>query len=156
MSLDKFFRLGDVVDIGSYKFTPEAIKAFARKYDPQPFHVDEETAKNSVLGGLCASGWHTASAWMRCNIATPLGVAWEGPGPAPELGPSPGFKNLKWLKPVFAGETVRYTRTWLDHRALVSRPGWRVLSMRAEGFDSTGDKVIEFDSAVLVKVCDGS
>ena len=89
---------------------------------------------------------------MRCNIATPLGVEWDGAGPAPEFGPSPGFKNLKWLKPVFAGETVRYTRTWLDHRALASRPGWRVLSMRAEGFNSTGDKVIEFESAVLVKV----
>lgn len=152
MSLDKFFRLGDTIDIGSYTFTPESIKAFARKYDPQPFHVDEEAARKSVLGGLCASGWHTASAWMRCNIATPLGTAWDGPGPQPEFGPSPGFKNLKWLKPVFAGETVRYTRTWLDHRALASRPGWRVLSMRAEGFDSTGDKVIEFDSAVLVKV----
>ena len=152
MSLDKFFRLGEIVDIGTYTFEPEAIKAFARKYDPQPFHVDEEAAKNSVLGGLCASGWHTASAWMRCNIATPLGAEWDGSGPAPEFGPSPGFKNLKWLKPVFAGETVRYTRTWLDHRALSSRPGWRVLSMRAEGFDSTGDKVIEFDSAVLVKV----
>jgi len=152
MSLDKFFRLGEVVDIGSYTFTPEAIKTFARKYDPQPFHVDEEAAKRSVLGGLCASGWHTAAAWMRCNIATPLGVAWEGEGPAPEFGPSPGFTNLKWLKPVHAGETVRYTRTWLDHRALAKREGWRLLSMRAEGFDSTGDKVIEFDSAVLVKV----
>jgi acyl dehydratase len=153
MTLDAFFRLGVVVDLGSYKFEPEAIKAFALKYDPQPFHVDEEAARHSVFGRLCASGWHTAAAWMKCNLQTPMGAAeWKGPGPRPEFGPSPGFRNLKWLKPVYAGETVRYTRAWLDHRALGSRPGWRVLSMRAEGFDSTGDKVIEFDSAVLVKV----
>ena len=48
---------------------------FARQYDPQPFHVDEEAAKKSVLGGLCASGWHTASAWMKCNLQTPLGLS---------------------------------------------------------------------------------
>ena len=152
MTLDEFFCLGETVELGSHTFEAEAIKAFARKYDPQPFHIDEEAAKKSVLGGLCASGWHTAAAWMKCNLRTPLGHKWDGPGPQPEFGPSPGFSNLKWLKPVFAGETVRYTRTWLDHRALATREGWRLLSMRAEGFDSTGDKVIEFDSTVLVKV----
>jgi acyl dehydratase len=153
MSLDAFFRIGETVEIGSHTFTAEAIKAFARKYDPQPFHVDEEAAKKSVLGGLCASGWHTASAWMRCNLAAGMDSGpWDGPGPRPGFGPSPGFKNLKWLKPVFAGQTVRYTRKAIEHRPLVSRPGWRVLSLFSEGFDSTGDKVIEFESAVLVKV----
>lgn len=153
MSLDAFFRIGETVDIGTYTFTAEIIKAFARKYDPQPFHVDEEAAKKGVLGGLCASGWHTASAWMRCNLQTPPDAAeWTGPGPRPAFGPSPGFKNLKWLKPVYAGETVRYTRKAVDHRAMASRPGWRVLSLFSEGFDSTGDKVLEFDSAVLVRV----
>jgi acyl dehydratase len=153
MMLDEFFRLGETVEIGSHIFTPEAIKTFARKYDPQPFHVDEDAARKSVLGALCASGWHTASAWMRCNLESRMDDgAWDGPGPRPEFGPSPGFKNLKWLKPVYAGETVRYTRKSLEHRALVSRPGWRVLSLLCEGFDSTGDKVIEFESAVLVKV----
>ena len=153
MSLDAFFRIGETVELGSHTFTPDAIKTFARKYDPQPFHVDEEAAKKSVLGGLCASGWHTASVWMKRNVAIGMDSGpWEGPGPRPEFGPSPGFKNLKWLKPVYAGETVRYTRKTLDHRPLVSRPGWRVLSLISEGFDSTGDKVIEFESAVLVKV----
>jgi acyl dehydratase len=154
MSLDRFFRLGVTVELGSHTFEPEAIKAFGRKYDPQPFHVDEEMAKRSVLGGLCASGWHTAAAWMKCNIESGAGTdgEWDGPGPRPQFGPSPGFRNLKWLKPVYAGETVRYTRTALEHRALVSRPGWRMLSLRGEGFDSKGDKVLEFDSAVLVQV----
>jgi len=152
MSLDDFFRIGVTMPIGSHTFEPEAIVAFARRYDPQPFHLSEETAKGSVFGRLCASGWHTAAAWMRCNVAARAGVAdWQDPGPEPEFGPSPGFRDLKWLKPVYAGETVSYTRTALSHRALASRPGWRVLTLRGEGFDSTGDKVIEFESAVLVK-----
>ena len=150
MTLDEFFEIGVTVPLGSHVFDADGIKAFARKYDPQPFHVDEEAAKGSVFGALCASGWHTAAAWMKRNIATP-GKRWRGAGPEPEFGPSPGITDLKWLKPVYAGETVRYTRTALVHRPIASRPGWRVLTVRAEGFDSSGAKVIEFDSAVLVK-----
>jgi len=151
MTLDDYFQIGVTVTLGSHTFEPEAVKAFARKYDPQPFHMDEAAARNSVLGGLCASGWHTAAAWMKCNLGAhrPAG-GWDGP--EPEFGPSPGFRNLRWLKPVYAGETVTYTRTALGHRPLASRPGWRILTVKAEGFDSTGDKVIEFESAVLVKV----
>jgi acyl dehydratase len=151
MTLDEYLGIGVTVTLGSHHFSAEAIKDFARKYDPQPFHTDEEAAKASVFGGLCASGWHTTAAWMKLNLAH-HGRAWDGPGPKPEFGPSPGFKNLKWLKPVFAGETVTFTRRGLDHRPLATRPGWRMLTIHSEGFDSTGDKVIEFDSAVLVKV----
>ncbi|TIP82894.1 MAG: MaoC family dehydratase, partial [Mesorhizobium sp.] len=154
MTLDEFFCIGVTVTLGSHKFEPEAIKAFARKYDPQIFHLDEEAAKKSVFGGLCASGWHTAATWMKLNLETGVeaeGARWAGAEPAPEFGPSPGFKNLKWLKPVYAGETVTFTRTALAHRPITSRPGWRLLTLRSEAFDSTGDKVIEFESAVLVK-----
>jgi len=152
MTLDEFFEIGVTKTLGSHTFQAEEIKAFARKYDPQPFHVDEDAAKRSVLGGLCASGWHTASMWMRHNL---LSIQrdkrpWTGAGPEPVFGPSPGFENLKWLKPVYAGETITYTRTNTGHRAMGSRPGWRILSMRSEGFDSKGDKVLEFESAVLV------
>lgn len=155
MTLDEFFRIGTTMTLGSHTFEPGAIKAFARKYDPQIFHIDEEAAGKSVLGGLCASGWHTAATWMKLNLEASIdaeGSSWNGPGPVPEFGPSPGFKNLKWLKPVYAGETVTFSRTALSHRAIASRPGWRMLSLRAEAFDSTGDKVLEFESAVLVKV----
>ncbi|RWE59428.1 MAG: MaoC family dehydratase [Mesorhizobium sp.] len=155
MSLDEFFCIGVTVTLGSHTFEPEAIKAFARKYDPQIFHLDEEAAKKTVFGGLCASGWHTAATWMKLNLETGVeagGARWVGAGPAPEFGPSPGFKNLKWLKPVYAGETVTFTRTALAHRPIMSRPGWRLLTLRSEAFDSTGDRVIEFESAVLVKV----
>jgi acyl dehydratase len=150
--LDEFFGIGVVTPLGSHTFDAEGIKAFARKYDPQPFHTDEEAAKKSVFGGLCASGWQTAATWMKRNLATPGGQRWTGPGPAPVFGPSPGISNLKWLKPVYAGETVSFSRTAISHRSVTSRPGWRMLTVRAEGIDSTGAKVIEFDSAVLVKV----
>jgi acyl dehydratase len=151
MTLDEFFEIGVTVPLGSHVFDAESIKAFARKYDPQPFHIDEEAGRGSVFGALCASGWHTAAVWMRQNLATP-GPEWSGQGPAPVYGPSPGISNLKWLKPVYAGETVSYSRTALSHRAMASRPGWRILNLRAEGIDSTGARVIEFESAVLVDV----
>ena len=151
MTLDDYLQTGVTVHLGSHSFPSEEIKAFARKYDPQRFHLDEALAKQSIFGGLCASGWQTAAGWMKRNVATPIGREWEGPGPQPITGPSPGFSNLKWLKPVFAGETVNYTRTVTGHRQMASRPGWRIASIHAEGFNSTGDKVIEFDSAVLVK-----
>jgi acyl dehydratase len=154
MTLDEFFQIGVTVTLGTHNFDAAAIKAFAAKYDPQVFHLDEEAAKKSVLGGLCASGWHTAAVWMKYNVATgiaPNAERWTGPGPVPEIGPSPGFKNLKWLKPVYAGETVTFTRTALTHRPIASRPGWRLLTMRGDAFDSTGDKVLEFDCAVLMK-----
>ncbi|TPN77562.1 MaoC family dehydratase [Mesorhizobium sp. CU2] len=155
MTLDEYLLIGETVTLGSHTFEPEEIKAFARKYDPQIFHIDEEAAKKSVLGGLCASGWHTAATWMKYNLEKRMeteGVRWTGPGPQPEFGPSPGFRNLKWLKPVYAGETVTFTRTAQAHRPLAGRPGWNLLTLRCEGIDSTGAKVIEFDSAVLVKV----
>jgi len=155
MTLDEFFGIGVTTTLGAHRFEPEEIKAFARKYDPQPFHIDEQAAGKSVFGRLCASGWHTAAIWMKYNLearADQEPGRWTGPGPMPEFGPSPGFKNLKWLKPVYAGETITFTRTGLDHRAVASRRGWRMLAIQAEAFDSTGDKVIEFDSAVLVKV----
>jgi acyl dehydratase len=155
MTLDEWLEVGVTVPIGSHHFSADAIKAFAQKYDPQAFHTDEQKARESVLGGLRASGWHTAAAWMKCNIATPInreGRRWTGPCPEPEMGPSPGFTNMKWLKPVYAGETVSYTRRVVGHRPMASRPGWRLVSLHSQGFDSKGDKVIEFDSAVLVKV----
>ena len=153
MTLDDYLDIGVTHTLGSHTFSAEEIKAFAAKYDPQPFHVDEEAAKHSVLGGLCASGWHTAAMWMRYNLlsmkANPK--VWTGGGPAPVFGPSPGFENLKWLKPVYAGDTITYTRTNVDHRAMTSRPGWRLMSMQSAGSNQHGDSVIEFDSVVLVQ-----
>jgi acyl dehydratase len=150
MTLDDFLRIGVTVPIGSHRFDADSIKAFARKYDPQPFHLDDEAAARSVFGRLCASGWHSAAVWMKLNVEASAGWS-HGSGPKPEFGPSPGFSKLKWPKPVYAGETVFYSRTALSHRPLGSRPGWRLLTMRADGVDTAGDRVIEFESAVLLK-----
>lgn len=150
--LDAYFRIGETITLGSHTFTAEEIKAFASRYDPQLFHLDEKAAEASVFGRLCASGWHTAAMWMKYNLGVREDtVEWNGPEPRPQFGPSPGFRNLKWLKPVYAGETVTFTRTALAHRPIASRPGWRLLTIICAGTDSTGDKVIEFESAVLVK-----
>ena len=155
MSLDTYFGIGVTTTLGSHTFEAEEIKAFARKYDPQPFHLDEDAAKRSVFGGLCASGWHTASMWMKYNLMKRQDAQpdrWTGDGPAPVFGLSPGLRNLKWLKPVLAGQTISFTRTGIDHRPAASRPGWRMLTMRGEAFNAAGEKVLEFDSAVLVQV----
>lgn len=155
MTLDELLGVGVVTDLGTETFDADSIKAFARKFDPQPFHVDEEAARSSVFGGLCASGWHTAASWMKRNLATrpsaPRTTS-ERTGPKPKFGPSPGISKLKWLKPVYAGETVRYTRCVTAYREIASRPGWLMLTVMAEGFDTTGDKVIEFESAVMLQV----
>lgn len=154
-TLDEFFRIGQTIELGSHLFDAASIKAFASKFDPQPFHMDEEAAKNSVFGRLSASGWHTASMWMKYNMHTKtdtIPTRWRGDGPVPEFSASPGIRNLKWSKPVYAGETVRYTRLAEAHRPVASRPGWQMLTVIAAGYDSTGDKVIGFDTAVLVKV----
>lgn len=147
--------VGDIMMTGRQTFTAELIKSFARRFDPQRFHMDEEEAARSHFGALCASGWHTAAAWMRLMVdyrrAEDEAALARGEA-VPVTGPAFGFRDLKWLKPVYAGETVRFTRTCLAHRPVASRPGWRLLTIRAEGYDSTEAKVIEFENAVLVKV----
>ncbi len=154
MSLESWLAVGETIDLGAHVFEADAIKAFAAKYDPQPFHMDEAAAARSVFGRLCASGWHTAATWMKYNLEhrpDVVGAPWDGPGRPPVFGPSPGFTNLKWPKPVYVGETIRFTRIPLAVRAREGRPGWYILTMRAEAHDSIGDKVLEFDSAVILQ-----
>lgn len=154
MTLDHRLRLGETVILGSHTFTADEIKAFAAKYDPQPFHVDEEAAYNSVFGSLCASGWHTCATWMKYNLrhqeSERAAGRWAHDA-EPEFGPSPGFENLQWLRPVFAGETITFTRKAVRHRPLASRPGWRLLSLEGEAFNEDGTKVLSFENVVLVK-----
>ena len=140
--------------IGEHTFTAEEIIAFARDYDPQPFQVDAEAAKSSLFGALCASGWHTASVWMRKQRDYTLGYLAERRKnglPVAEFGPSPGFENLKWLKPVYAGDTITYFNRTTTCRESRSRPGWHVLSAASSGENQHGEKVLTFESAVLLK-----
>ncbi|APX70339.1 MULTISPECIES: MaoC family dehydratase [unclassified Brucella] len=141
--------------LGTYTFPAEEIIAFARKYDPQPFHIDEEAAKNSLFGGLCASGWHTTAIFMKLNVASMVQASREtvqrGETP-PTFGPSPGFENLKWPKPVFAGDTITYKRVVHTIRPLASRPGWSMLTMTTRAHNQHGEEVLSFDNAAMVKL----
>jgi acyl dehydratase len=99
------FEPGQLIELGSHTVTEEEIVAFGRQWDPQPFHVDPEAAKDSVFGGLIASGWHTGAMWMRMYVDTVLGTAARG---------SPGIEELRWLAPVRPGDTLTATLTVLE------------------------------------------
>ena len=105
--------IGEVEEHGEYEVTKEEIKEFARKYDPQPFHVDEDAAKDSIFGGLVASGWHTAAIMMR------LGVMNRGEESA--LLGSSGLDELSTFRGGAPGLKVRGLATGRKHEA--SRPG---------------------------------
>jgi acyl dehydratase len=105
--------------------------AFAAQFDPQPFHLDEEAARASVFGSLCASGWHTCAMAMRLMVDNFLCES-------SSLG-SPGLESLKWLKPVFPGDTLSLSHTILESRPMASRPDvglvrtrWDMHNQRAE------------------------
>jgi acyl dehydratase len=140
------------VALGSYAFTRENMLAYALKFDPVGFHIDDDAGKASVYGAMTAAGLHTACGWMTCFVAsnTRARAALEQQGKVlPDIGPSPGFKNMRWLEPVFAGDVVSYFTTPAQSRALRSRPGWGMVSGFNEGVNQDGDLVFSFESAVL-------
>jgi acyl dehydratase len=153
----KFFediRVGETSAIGRHTFTAENIKAFAARFDPQPFHLDEGAAARSHFGALCASGWHTACVWMRLLIDyrrredDECRARGEAVG---QLGPSPGFRDLQWLKPVYVGDTISYGTEVLETRVLNSRPGWGMIFVRNTGVNQHGELVISFISSAFVE-----
>lgn len=147
--------IGREITLGSHTFTAEAIIAFASKFDPQPFHLDAEAARKSMLGGLCASGWHTTAVFMKLNVASMVRMTKEaiarGETP-PVFGPSPGIENLIWRRPVFAGDTITYKRTATGLRALATRPGWSMLSFLTSADNQHGEEVLRFESAAMIKL----
>jgi acyl dehydratase len=116
------FRVGDRAPLGSRTVSAAETVAFAREYDPQPFHVDEAAAKQSMYGGLIASGWHTVSLVMRMMVDAYLNES-------ASLG-SPGVENVRWLKPVRPGDTIRAEREVLETRASSSRPQMGIVKTR--------------------------
>ncbi|RZA16188.1 MAG: MaoC family dehydratase [Lysobacteraceae bacterium] len=106
--------VGESRSLGSTSPTREQILAFATQFDPQPFHTDDEAAKNSVFGALCASGWHTCSMAMRLMVDNFLRRS-------SSLG-SPGMESIKWLKPVYPGDVLSLQYTVLESRPMNSRP----------------------------------
>jgi acyl dehydratase len=153
----KFFddiNVGDRMAIGSHRFTAESIKVFATQYDPQPFHVDEAAAAASHFGALCASGWHTAAMWMRLRILYGQREDAERTArgePNAKLGPSPGFREMKWLKPVYAGDTIAYASDVVEKRISQSRPGWGLIHVRNTGTNQNGELVMSFVSTAFVE-----
>lgn len=144
--------VGTVFELGSFHFPAEDIVRFAAAFDPQPFHLSDEAARSTPLRRLCASGWHTAGAWMRLMIEhreRAAAAAIRETSAAPRLGPSPGFRNLRWMRPVFAGEAIRYRSTIVELRASASRPGWGLAFQKNEGETLAGEPVFAFDGVVF-------
>jgi acyl dehydratase len=153
----KFFediRVGEISELGRHTFTAEDIKAFAARFDPQPFHLDEAEAARSHFGALCASGWHTACVWMRLLIHCRRhedDARRARNEPVAQLGPSPGFRDLQWLRPVYAGDTVSYATEVVEMRPLSSRPAWGMIFVRNTGVNQHGEPVISFISSAFVE-----
>ena len=153
----KFFEditVGERHEIGSHAFTAEEIKRFAGVFDPQPFHMGEAQAEKTHFGQLCASGWHTLAIWMRLNIREVERQKrnFEMAGtPVAKLGASPGFDELKWLKPVYAGDTISFRTEVVGKKVSRSRPEWGLVSIRNTGRNQDGVEVISFLGHVFVE-----
>ena len=144
--------IGARADLGSYHFDEERILRFARAYDPQPFHLSNEAASKTHFGRLAASGWHTAAAYMGLYVRTRETVRAAALARGEEIitnGPSPGLRDLRWIKPVLVGDTVTYETTVTGKRAHL-RPGWGIITSRATGTNQHGVRVYQASGAVLL------
>lgn len=137
------FEAGQVRELGSISPTREEIMAFASQFDPQPFHLDEDAAKASVFGGLCASGWHTCSMAMRLMVTNFLHET-------SSLG-SPGLEKIQWLKPVFPGDTLNLRSTVLETKTMRKHPDVGMTRNLWELFNQYGDKVLHMDGWAMFR-----
>ena len=128
---------GQVYELGSQTVSEEEIVGFARQWDPQPFHVDPVAAKDSVFGGLIASGWHTGSIWMRGYVETMLGPSSQG---------SPGIEELRWLAPVRPGDTLSSRLTVLETALSERNPARGTVRIRGEVENQDGVVVLSMVS----------
>ena len=128
------FRTGPLGDLGRRTLTKEEILAFAREYDPQPFHIDEEAAARSIFGGLIASGWHTIGVCMRMIVDGFVNRT-------ASLG-SPGFDEVRWLKPVRPGDTLTVRGEILDIIPSGSKPDRGIIHVRYEALNQHGELVL--------------
>lgn len=147
-------RLDDVIMTGRHTFQADEIKAFARRFDPQLFHVDDAAAEASHFGALCASGWHTAAVWMRLMIdrrrADHEAMRARGEGIAAS-GPALGLRDLKWLKPVYVGDIIDYKSVVTEARVSNSWPGFGLMTILTTGVNQHGVPVISFYSTTFVE-----
>ena len=131
------FAAGQVYELGSRTVTEDEIVDFARQWDPQTFHVDPEAAKESVFGGLIASGWQTGAIWMRMYVDTMLGTAARG---------SPGIEELRWLAPVRPGDTLTGRLTVLEATPSATKPDRGTIRIRGEMVNQDGVTVMAMTS----------
>lgn len=135
------YTVGEVAEFGDYPVSAEEIVAFARAYDPQPFHLDEQAGRQSHFGGLVASGWMSCAIVMRlcCDHFIP---------PASAMG-SPGVDALRWLRPVRPGDRLRARVTVLAARRSASRPDRGVVTLLQEAVNQHGDTVVSYKGRAM-------
>lgn len=136
------FQAGDVFELGAVGVTEAEIIAYARQFDPQPFHIDPKQARESVFGGLIASGWHTTALWMRLLVDGFLRDTIS-------LG-SPGVDEVRWLQPVRPGDTLHARLTIVESRPSTSRPEMGILRSRSEIFNQHDEVVMTIVGVHLV------
>jgi acyl dehydratase len=132
-----------VDEIGRMTITREEIVRFAKEYDPQPFHIDEEAAKKSVFGGLIASGWMTCAKVMRLMCDHYLIES-------ASLG-SPGVDEVRWLKPVRPGDTLTAVRKTVEARKSASKPDVGIIKSRWEVSNQHGEMVMTMEGLGLFR-----
>jgi acyl dehydratase len=128
------FQVGDIFDLGSTTVTEEEIIRFARQFDPQPFHTDPVLARDSIFGGLVASGWHTTAMFMRLFFD---GLLHETASIA-----SPGVDDVRWLKPVRPGDVLRAHFTVIESTPSKSKASLGIVRSRCEVFNQADELVM--------------
>ena len=137
--------VGAVARFGSYAVTREEVLEFAGKYDPQPFHLSDEAAAKTHFGKIAASGWHTAAMSMSMIVANQEGQGHQGLG-------SPGIDELRFLRPVYPGDTLTCTREILEKRVSQSKPDRGIFKTRLTTFNQSGEPVMSYVATAFVKV----
>lgn len=137
--------VGGVSRFGSYEVTREEVIEFASKYDPQPFHLDDEAAAKTHFGRLSASGWHTCAMTMAMMVENLKANRQAGLG-------SPGMDSLRWKKPVYPGDTLRVETELLEKRRSASRPELGLFKSRVQVFNQNDEVVLEMTSNGMIEV----
>jgi acyl dehydratase len=146
-------KVGQRREVGSFTFTAEGIKKFAAQFDPQRFHLDEEEGRKSLFGGLTASGWHVGSACMKLLVADGRRQASEAAARGERVaiwGPSPGFRELRWIRPVMAGDIISFASEVQSLRSSSSRPEWGILEVQNTGTNQRGELVFSVLATAFV------
>ena len=146
-------KIGDRSELGAFTFTADDIKRFAAQFDPQRFHLDEEEGRKSLFGGLAASGWHVGSVCMKLLVADGKRQSEEARVRGEQVavwGPSPGFRELRWIKPVLAGDTISFASEVISLRTSTSRPRWGLVEARNTGTNQHGEEVFSILATAFV------